>query len=392
MALGLKNLFMLKEDVIFLNHGSYGACPKKVFNTYQQWQRELEKQPVEFLSEHRGFKDRLANVRKQLAKTVGTSEDRLVCVMNATTGLNVVARSLPLEKGDEILTSNQEYGALKKTWGFICKKTGARLIHQKIPVPLESEEQFTEAVWAGVTSKTRVIFLSHITSETALLFPINTLIKKAREEGIWTIIDGAHAPGHIPLELDILDVDFYSGNCHKWMLTPKGSAFLFVHPRVQHLIEPLTVSHGWNPDSDSYGALGDSTFIDNIQYQGTRDPAAFLSVPEAIEFMKNNDWSKVQKKCHQLAWESEEELRKWTRLSPLTSSEMRGGLQMVALPIPNCDPVLLHDELYRQFKIEIPITSSGNQMFARISVQGYNTPEDVSKLVFALKKLVPECN
>ena len=114
-------------------------------------------------------------------------------------------------------------------------------------MPLESEEQFTEAVWAGVTSKTRVIFLSHITSETALLFPINTLIKKARERGIWTIIDGAHAPGHIHLELDILDVDFYSGNCHKWMLTPKGSAFLFVHPRVQHLIEPLTVSHGWNP-------------------------------------------------------------------------------------------------------------------------------------------------
>ncbi|MEC8360324.1 MAG: aminotransferase class V-fold PLP-dependent enzyme, partial [SAR324 cluster bacterium] len=248
MALGLREHFLLRDDVVFLNHGSFGACPRPIFEDYQFWQLELEKQPVEFMDQHRRSLKLIRNVREQLGAFIGSHPNNLVGVTNATTGLNIVARSLPLQEGDEILTTDHEYGALEKTWTFIARKTGAKYIHADVPLPLASVAEFTEAIWSKVTPKTKVLFLSHLTSATALTFPIEELIQRAKENGVWTVIDGAHAPGHVPLQLDELDADFYSGNCHKWMLTPKGSAFLHVHPRVQHLIEPLVVSHGWNPE------------------------------------------------------------------------------------------------------------------------------------------------
>jgi isopenicillin-N epimerase len=389
MALGLRDLFLLREDVVFLNHGSFGACPRQVFSVYQEWQLELERQPVEFLDQHRRSLKLMRTVREELGRYLGSPPENLVTVTNATTGLNVVARSLPLQPGDEILTTNQEYGALEKTWTFITQKTGARYVHAEVPLPLNSAEVFTEAIWSQVTSRTKVLFLSHLTSATALLFPIEELVRRAREAGIWTVIDGAHAPGQVPLDLSALDADFYSGNCHKWMLTPKGSALLYAHPRVQPLIEPLVVSHGWDPDSDD-GAFGNSAFIDSLEFQGTRDLAAVLAIPEAIRFLQERDWPTVQQACHQLAWETAETLCAETGLEPLVAPELRSGLQMVSLPLPDCDVNTLKHRLYEEFRIEIPVFRWQDRCFARISVQGYNTPEEAQLLLEALRKLLPE--
>ena len=388
MALGLREHFMLRDDVVFLNHGSYGACPRPIFENYQYWQLELEKQPVEFMNEHRRSLKLMRNVREHLGDFVGSHPDNLVGVTNATTGLNIVARSLPLKEGDEVLTTDHEYGALEKTWTFIAQKTGARYIHVEVPLPLASATEFTEAIWSKVTSRTKVLFLSHLTSATALTFPIEELIQRAKEHGIWTVIDGAHAPGHIPLKLDGLDADFYSGNCHKWMLTPKGSAFLHVHPRVQHLIEPLVVSHGWNPDAEGKGALGNSRFIDSLEFQGTRDLAPLLAIPTAIDFFEKHQWAAVKQACHQLVWQIAEEWSSITGLNHLVEPGLRAGMQMVSLPLPECDVMNIKNRLYDEFRIEIPVSRWKEHCIARISIQGYNTNADGKCLIEALKKLL----
>jgi isopenicillin-N epimerase len=209
-AEALRGEFLLDPTVVFLNHGSFGACPAPVFDEYQRWQRELERQPVEFIG--RRSEDLLADARAALASYLNVDPDNLVYVVNATSGINVIARSLPLELGDEILTTNHEYGALNMTWDWMCGKAGARYVQHPIPTPVSSREELVESFWSAVTPRTRVIFLSHITSPTALTFPVKEICRRAREAGILTVVDGAHAPGHIPLDLQDLGVDIYSGN------------------------------------------------------------------------------------------------------------------------------------------------------------------------------------
>ena len=209
----LKNQFLLDPDIIFLNHGSFGATPKPVFDTYQSWQRELERQPVEFLD--RRFAERMATSRAVLANYLGTQRDNLVYVTNATVGVNVVAHSLNLATGDEVLSTNHEYGACDRTWRFLSQKRGFAYINQPISTLLTSVEDFIAQLWQGVTTRTRVIYLSHITSPTAIIFPVAEVCRRAREEGILTVVDGAHAPGQIHLDLEKIGADFYTGNLHK---------------------------------------------------------------------------------------------------------------------------------------------------------------------------------
>jgi isopenicillin-N epimerase len=209
----LRELFLIKPDIVFLNHGSFGACPRPVFEEYQRRQLELEQQPVEFLG--RRFNALMRAAREPLAAYLHTAADTLVYVPNSTTAINVVARSLRLGPGDEILSTDHEYGAMDRTWRFLCEKSGAAYRTSAIPVPLAGADDFVETLWAGVTPRTRVIFLSQITSPTALIFPVEVVCRRAREAGILTIIDGAHAVGQIPLALDELGADFYTSNCHK---------------------------------------------------------------------------------------------------------------------------------------------------------------------------------
>lgn len=388
MPSNLARHFLLSEDVVFLNHGSFGACPRPVFETYQAIQRELEAQPVAFLG--REISARMRQPRVELAAYLGSSPENLVGVVNATTGLNIVARSLDLQPGDEILTTDHEYSALEKTWAYVVRNTGARIVTVDIPLPLVSEAAFTEALLGGITERTRVLFLSHITSPTALVFPIERIVAEARKRGIITVIDGAHAPGQIPLALDALGADFYSGNCHKWLMTPKGSAFLHARPEVQGLLEPLVVSHGWTSESKSPGAkgtYGNSPFIDEIEMQGTRDSSAWLAVPSALAFRREHDWDAVARSCNALAQETGERLAALTGLAPLSSPEFCAP-QMVAMPIPDCDPVAIHDALLERYSIEMPVFRWKQQCFARVSVQGYNSREQMDILVAALTELL----
>lgn len=388
MSDNLARHFLLREDVTFLNHGSFGACPRPVFETYQAFQRELESEPVEFLG--RRLTNLMRTPREALAAELGTSPENLVGLTNATTGLNIVAQSLDLKPGDQILTTDHEYSALEKTWAYVCRKTGAEIVVVKVPMPLTSEAAFTHAILGGMTERTRVLFLSHITSPTALLFPIEASIIEARKRGIWSVIDGAHTPGHIPLALDALGADFYSGNCHKWLMTPKGSAFLHARPDVQHLLNPLVVSHGWTEHSKepgAKGAFGNSPFIDEIEMQGTRDPSAWLTVPAALNFRAENDWWAIADHCRALAQDTARRLGELTSLAPLSAPQFCAP-QMVAMPIPDCDTAQLHKTLFDTYKIEIPVFKWQDTCIARVSVQGYNSRPQMDRLIAALTELL----
>jgi len=379
----LRDLFLLRPDVVFLNHGSFGACPRPVFEAYRAWQLELERQPVDFLA--RRFAGLMREARQVLADFLGADADDLVYVPNATTGLNVVARSLPLEPDDQVLATNHEYGALDRTWRFVCARRGARYIRQSVPTPITSVQQVVDAIWSGVTDRTRVLSLSHITSSTAFILPVAELVRRARQVGIITLVDGAHAPGQVPLDLKSLGADFYVGNCHKWMMAPKGSAFVHAQPDRQPLLEPLVVSWGWQSE-----APGPSRFIDEQEYQGTRDIAAYLAVPTAIQFMEAHNWPAVQRDCHELIRYARRAITGLTGLAPITPDAPTWFAQMVAFPLPDCDGETLQRRLYDEFAVEIPIISWNGANLVRISVQGYNTRADVDALVDALARLLPQ--
>ncbi len=387
MADYLKTLFRLNPDVTFLNHGSYGACPRPVFQTYQEWHARLEHQPVAFL-DPRHLALRFAEVRAALGAELGADADDLVPMVNSTAGLNVVARSLPLEPGDEILTTDHEYAALEKTWGFVTGRTGAIVRRVTVPLPLTSEADFTEALLAGFTDRTKVLFLSHITSPTALRFPIERVVTHARARGVWSVIDGAHAPGQVPLKLNALGADFYAGNCHKWLMAPKGSAFLHARPDVQHLLTPAIISHGWTADNAAPGPFGGTPFQDRFQFQATRDPAAFLTVPAAIAFRRQQGWDKVVSRCQALAQETAGRVAALTK-RPAIATTAFCAPQMVAMPVPDCAPLPTHDRLLAEFGIEIPVIRWQGRSFIRVSVQGYNTEAEMDHLCHAIGSLFP---
>src|SRR5712692_3389328 len=224
----MKELFLLDPDIVFLNHGSFGACPRPVFEEYQRLQLELEREPVEFLGLQRRFPALIAAAREQLAAYLGARPDDLVLVPNATTGVNMVARSLRLRQGDEIVATTHEYGGNKLLWRYVCERAGARYLE----VPTWPANAVDELLGA-VTPRTRALFVSHVSSPTALLFPVEEICAHARDAGVLTIVDGAHAPGQIALDLERIGADFYAGNCHKWLRSPKGAGFLHARPEVQ---------------------------------------------------------------------------------------------------------------------------------------------------------------
>ena len=382
----IRGMFLLDPDLIFLNHGSFGACPVQVMQRYQRWQMEMERNPVEFLG--RRSADLLAQSRAVLAKTLGADAENLVYLPNATTGVNTVARSLRLQAGDEILTSDHEYGACDNTWEFVCQHSGARYVPVDIPLPFKAEE-FVQRIWAGVTPRTRVIFLSHISSTTALIFPLAELCRRAREAGILTLIDGAHVPGHIPLNLNALGADFYTGNCHKWLCAPKGAAFLHVRPQHHALVDAGVVSWGYSATiagHTGFDAYTGSTLLERrLQWQGTRDIAAFLSVPAAIEFQAEHAWDRVRRDCHAMAAQTLHRICAITGLEPISRDE--DFAQMVAIPVPPMNAQLLKDTLFERYRIEIPVTSHKDMLFIRLSVQAYNTQEDLDALVDVVREI-----
>jgi isopenicillin-N epimerase len=393
MPNSLRSQFLLDPDVVFLNHGSFGACPRPVFEAYQQWQCELERQPVAFMA--RRAPGLLAEARARLAAYLGVeSADHLVYFTNPTTALNMVARSLAmgdhagaprLRAGDEILTTDHEYPALDNTWNFIAHQTGARYVRRPIPLPVTSAADFVETFWAGVTERTKVIFISHITSPTALIFPAQEICRRARAAGLISIVDGAHAPGQIALNLAEVGADVYVGACHKWLCAPKGSAFLYARPEAQAWLEPLVVSRGWGHQPPA--AM--SALVAYHEVQGTRDLAAFLAVPAAIEFQAQNDWPAVRRRCHELASSTRRRINALTGLDPLCPDSAGWFGQMASVRLPVVDPDQLGRRLYEEYRIEVPLMQWNGQPLLRVSFQAYNDQADADALVDALARLLP---
>jgi isopenicillin-N epimerase len=350
-GLPLRDEFLLDPDVVFLNHGSFGACPRPVLEVYQRWQRELELQPVEFLA--RRSAGLLEEARAALAAYLGARGDDLVFVPNATTGMNTVARSLRLRPEDEVLTTDLEYGAVDLTW----EATGARVVRAP-----------TESLWESVSERTRVLSVSHVVSPTGAILPVAELCARARSLGLLVVVDGAHAPGHVPVDLAAIGADAYAGNCHKWLCAPKGAGFLWVRPELQERIDPLVVSWGW-PERE---------FGKRHACQGTRDPAAFLSVPAAIEFQREWGWDEVRARCHALA-------ERFVAGCGLPAAAAEFG-QMVAVELPPCDPESLQRRLYEEHRIEVPCFEHDGRPLLRLSVQGYNDGADVEALLGALAR------
>lgn len=371
--------FLLRPDVVLLNHGSFGARPQPVFTAYQRWQRELEAQPVEFLG--RRLPELLRTAREQVAAYVGAEPNNLVFVHNATHGMNIIARSLKLQPGDEVLLTNHEYGAVERTWRFICGKQGATLRIQPLPLPMTTAEDFIDHLWQGVTERTRILLISHITSPTALIFPIAEICQRAHAQGILVAVDGAHAPGQIPLALEALGADFYVANLHKWLCAPVGAGFLYARPEKQDLLEPLVVSWGYEAINP-----GPSRFQDYFEWIGTDDPSAYLSAPAAIEFQAQNDWPTVQAACHALALHAREQINHLTGLPDIAPASWFA--QMCTIALPPCDTAQVKTRLYDDFHIEVPIIEWDGRQFVRISIQAYNSPDDVQRLVDALAKIL----
>jgi isopenicillin-N epimerase len=375
----LADEFLLDPGIVYLNHGSFGATPRPVFEAYQNFQRELERHPVAFLG--REFQARMASAREILANYLGTKSNDIVFVTNATTGLNIIARSLTLGPGDEVLTSDHEYGAMDRTWRYLAQKNDFKYIRNSIEVPIRSAEAIQEQIWQAVTENTRLIFLSHITSPTSIIFPVEAICSEAKRHGILTVIDGAHAPGQIPLNLEGIGADFYVGNLHKWMCAPKGSAFLYASSDRQTLLSPLIVSWGWESEKPS-----PSTFVDHHEWQGTRDPAAFLAVPEAIQFQKSHHWEKVRKICHDLARNAQSALSEITGFPPITSPDLFA--QMVSVFLPDMDHEPFQKHLLDEFHIEVPIFKWNHKTIMRVSIQGYNSQADIDHLLDAIKQIL----
>jgi isopenicillin-N epimerase len=336
--------FLLDPEVVYLNHGSYGACPAPVFERYQELQRELERNPMALLA--REFDERMAEARAALAAFVGARGDDLVFVSNATAGLNAVIRSLRLEPGDEVVTTRHEYGAVTRTWQF----AGATVVFAE-----------PEEVAAAIGSRTRAVSVSHITSPTALVFPVEEICAAARAAGVLAVVDGAHAPGQIPLDLEALGADVYAGNCHKWLSAPKGAGFLWARPEHQGWIAPLVVSWGF-----------DDGFAKRHGWQGTRDPAAALAVPAAIEAHRSLD----HERCRRLAASFHE------RLPPVGPTP---APQMWATELPLGDSDELQRRLRERHRIEVPVRGWEGKRLLRVSIAPYNEPDDVELLLRALE-------
>ena len=376
----LEQYFLLKKDITFLNFGSFGACVKPVFEQYQKFQLELEQEPVEFITVS-GLKY-LAASREALGNYIHCDKGDLVYVTNPSYAVNAIAKSFDLKKDDEVLTTDLEYGACDKTWEYYCEKAGAVYVKQHIPLPIQSKEAFIIAFFKGFSSKTKLIFISHITSSTGLRLPVEEICAIAKEKGVLTFVDGAHAPGQIPLDIKNSSFDFYTGACHKWMLTAKGSSFLYVKKELQKNVDPLIVSWG-------YKALfpSSSQFLDYHQTNGTRDYTGFLTIPAAIDFMREHDWENVAAECRALVRENAQpfcELLGAVPIAPMTDDFM---LQLYSAEIKTTEPEKLHDHLRDAYNIQIPVMRHRDKVYLRYSVNAFNNQNDLDKLFDAVKQI-----
>ena len=370
-----KPLFSIDPEVTFLNHGSFGACPNEVFDCLVNFQRKLEFEPVKHLA-YDVF-DYLKKSRTALSEYINCHPDDVAYFPNPSTALNTLIRSLDLNVGDQILTTNHEYGALDRTWNFISKKRGCEYIKLDVAIPLKDKELVIEGFRRSINKNTKIIFLSHITSATALIMPVKEIIELAKENGILSIIDGAHVPGHIDLDIRQLNPDFYCGACHKWMCSPKGVAFLYVKRKYQHMLEPLVVSWGYKAENPSH-----SQFLDYMQWQGTNDISAYLTIPDTINFLKKHNWKEKAQYCRELNLWAKNEICKALDTYATADDQFLGQMTTIAYKLD--DPIQDQIDFYTKYKIQLPFIKWNDMTFFRISLQVYNSKQEVGYLIKSL--------
>jgi isopenicillin-N epimerase len=384
------DLWALDPAVTFLNHGSFGACPTEVLRHQADLRAEMEAEPVRFLS--RELDDRLDVARAALAAFVGADPDDLAFVANATGGVNAVLRSRVFAAGDELLTTDHVYNACRNTLDFVASGSGARVVVATVPFPVAAPASVVEAVLAKVTPRTRLALLDHVTSPTGLVLPIERLIAELSGRGVDVLVDGAHAPGMVPLDLGRLGATYYSGNCHKWLCAPKGSAFLWVRRDRQPDVRPLTISHGANAVRPER-----SRFRLEFDWTGTDDPTPWLVVPKAIEYLGAllpGGWPALMARNRALALEARRRLCAAAGTEPPCPDEMIGSLASIVLPEGPTQAVAwrrpdpLQHRLFESWGIEVPVMTwpAAPRRLVRISAQLYNQREHYARLAEALGK------
>jgi isopenicillin-N epimerase len=415
----------LRPGVTYLNHGSFGPTPKSVSAARLEWIARLESEPMDFFV--RQMEGHLEQARHRLGDIFGTSGDNLLFVDNATFGMNIVASSFPLAPGDEVLATNHEYGAVLRTWRERCTKLGVQLVVQKLPDLFRTTDEVAESLFAGVTERTKLIVVSHITSPTALILQVADICRRARTRGIRVCIDGPHALAAVPINLDGLECDFYCASGHKWLSAPLGSGFLYVHPRWQQTVRPLVVSWGNSLSGRPY------FWQDEFVWSGTRDPSPFLAMPAAIDFFakipglsvdpttqpavgpatnadcatkaanspplpdSSTGFELFRAASRQLVAEARQRVGEVTGLDAIGTPEWYGT--MITMPLPNwvgetphghTHPI--HVALWENHQIEAPIVNWNGRRHLRVSCHLYNTPTEIQHLAAALKTILEACS
>jgi isopenicillin-N epimerase len=394
----------IRPDTIYLNHGSFGPPPAVVREVQRQWMEAAQAQPMDHFV--RTLERAWLAARDRLAAFVGTSGANLIFVENATAGMNIAADSFPLAAGDEVLLTDHEYGAVKRIWHRACERAGAKVVVAELPLPFRTADETVTALFASANDKTRLIVVSHITSPTAVILPVQRICNEARRRGLAVAIDGPHAIAQVPVSIDSLGCDYYTASCHKWLSAPFGSGFLFVHPRQQRLVRPPVLSWGRIPPTRI------DTWSDEFVWAGTRDSSAYLAVPAAIDFLLGVGVEGFRTRTHELARYARQELVELTGLAPMVPDDASwyGSMAHVPLPPPRGSltsgsgdtasftaarpdegcPISnpLQHTIWQQLGIEVPIVEFQGTRYIRVSCHLYNTPEHVDRLVAGLKTLL----
>jgi isopenicillin-N epimerase len=386
---GMQDAWSIADDVTYLNHGSFGPSPRVVEQARQEWTDQLERQPMNFFL--RQMEEALTEARETLAAFVGADADDLIFVDNATYGMNIVAASVELKAGDEVLVTNHEYGAVLRVWRRLCKQTGAKLVVRKLPQPFVSANETAADFLDGVTDKTKLIVVSHVTSPTALTLPVKQICHGARQRGVQVCVDGPHAIAMTPLSIRKLNCDYYAASCHKWLSAPFGTGFLYVAGRRQATVKPPILSWGGSISGKA------PDWKDEFNWVGTRDPAGFLAIPAAIKFLETTGIDQFRQSTHQMAEYARRQIDELFGIGDIPAPDsIDWYASMIALPITTGDEEQpreghrdpLQDALWEKFRIEVPIVHWQQRRFVRVSCHLYNSRADIDQLTDALRTLI----
>lgn len=371
----------IRPDTTYLNHGSFGPTPSAVRDFQLGWQQQLASQPMDFFV--RNYEPAWLAARMRLAEFVGTDPNNLVFVENATVAMNAVAISFPLQRHDEVLLTDHEYGAVLRIWQRACQSAGAdepRIA--RLPARIESAGQVVGAIFGAATERTRLLVVSHITSPTAVILPVQQICNEAKRRGISVCVDGPHAPAHVPLSLDELSCDFYAASLHKWVSAPIGSGFLFVAPSRQHAVRTPLLSWG------RLAPAKPTAWWEEFIWPGTRDPSAYLASVAAFDLLDRVGLTSFRHRCHYLAKYARQRIVELTGLEPQTpdSDQWYGG--MVSVPLPPGNAMRLQKNLWQHHRIEVPIVDRSGQRSIRVSCHLYNNTSEIDSLVAALDALL----